>query len=47
MAILDALKNLAVALGCCADVSDVTGDTIAEAIQFIADNWTPAEVNQE
>lgn len=41
MTTLEALKNLAVALGCCTNVSDVTADTVAEAIQFIADNWTP------
>lgn len=37
MTTLDALKNLAVALGCAMNVSDVKGDTVAEAIQFIAD----------
>lgn len=36
-----ALKNLAVAMGCAAKADAVTGDTIAEVIQFIADNYTP------
>ena len=35
---LDALKNLA-AVVCGVDVSAVTGTTIAEVIQFIADNY--------
>lgn len=34
-----ALKNLAVAIGCVDNVEAVTGDTIAEIIQFIADNY--------
>lgn len=39
---IEALKNLAVAMGCAETVADVTGDTIAEVIQFMADNY-PAE----
>lgn len=37
-----ALKNLAVAMGCAENVAAVTGDTIAEVIQFIADNYPSA-----
>ncbi len=36
METLDALKRLAVALGAAAKVSDVTGATVAEVIDFIA-----------
>lgn len=36
----EALKNLAVALGCAATADAVTGDTIAEIIQFMADTYT-------
>ena len=39
MTTLDALKNLAVTLGCATDVASVTGETIPEVIQFIADNY--------
>lgn len=37
---VDALKNLAVALGCATKTEAVTGETIAEVIQFIADNYS-------
>lgn len=37
---LEALKNLAVSMGCAATVDAVTGETIAEVIQFMADNHT-------
>lgn len=36
---IKALKNLAVVLGCAASADKVTGNTIAEVIQFIADNY--------
>ena len=39
MTTIDALKNLAVVLGCATDKGSVTGDTLAEVIQFIADNF--------
>lgn len=39
MTIVDALKNLAVTLGCASDVKAVEAETIAEVIQFIADNY--------
>lgn len=42
MKTIDALKNLAVVLGCATDVESVTGNTVAEVIQFIADNYTGA-----
>ena len=34
-----ALKNLAVKLGCAASADAVTGDTIAECLQFMADHY--------
>ena len=34
-----ALKNLAVKLGCAASADAVTGDTIAEILQFMADHY--------
>lgn len=42
-----ALKNLAVKLGCAASADAVTGDTIAEVIQFMADHYptSPASGN--
>lgn len=40
MTTIEALKNLAVAMGCADSVDAVTGDTIPEVIQFIADNYT-------
>lgn len=39
MTTIDALKNLAVALGCASDIDSVKGDTIPEIVQFIADNY--------
>lgn len=38
---VEALKNLAVVV-CGVELSAVTGDTIAEVIQFIADNYQAA-----
>lgn len=40
MTTVEALKNLAVALGCATDAGSVPGNTTAEVIQFIADNYT-------
>lgn len=37
---VEALKNLAVAFGCATKVEAITGETIAEVIQFIADNYS-------
>lgn len=34
-----ALKNLAVKLGCAASADAVTGDTIAEVLQFMVDHY--------
>lgn len=42
MTIVEALKNLAVAFGCASSVSDIETETIADTIQFIADNYTGA-----
>lgn len=38
--IVEALKLLAVALGCCQYVSDCKFTTVAEGIKMIADNYT-------
>lgn len=40
-----ALKNLAVKLGCAEKATDVTGDTIADVIQFMADQYPTAGGN--
>ena len=40
--IVDALKNLAVSMGCATNKGAVTGTTIAEVIQFIANNYPGA-----
>ena len=40
---VEALKNLAVVLGCAGEVSDITTQTIPETIQFIADNYQVAQ----
>ena len=40
MTTVEALKNLAVTLGCATDVESIPADTIPEVIQFIADNYT-------
>ena len=40
--IVEALRNLAVAMGCATNKGAVTGTTIAEVIQFIANNYTKA-----
>lgn len=37
---VEALKKLAVALGCAASVDEVVGETIAEVIDFMAENYT-------
>lgn len=42
MTIVDALKNLAVAFGCATSADEIEADTIAEVVQFIADNYTGA-----
>lgn len=39
MSIINALKDLAVAVGAAESAAAVTGNSIAEVIQFIADNW--------
>lgn len=39
MTIVDALKNLAVTLGCVSDITAIEAETTAEVIQFIADNY--------
>lgn len=38
--IIDALKNLAVAIAGDGEPSDITETQIADVIQYIADNWT-------
>ena len=43
MTTIEALKNLAVAMGCATDAESVTGDTIPEVIQFMADNYPAGE----
>ena len=40
--IVDALKNLAESMGCATNKEAVTGTTIAEIIQFIANNYPGA-----
>lgn len=39
MQIIDAIKNLIVAMGGADEASDITSDQIAETIQYLADNW--------
>lgn len=39
MQIIEAVKNLAVAMGGAEKAADITTDQIAETIQYIADNW--------
>lgn len=39
MQIVDAIKKLAVAMGGAEGITDITTDQIADAIQYIADNW--------
>ncbi len=39
MQIVDAIKNLAIAMKGSGSVEDITTDQIAETIQYIADNW--------
>ena len=40
--IVEALRNLAVAMGCATNKETVTGTTIAEVIRFIANNYPEA-----
>ena len=40
--IVEALRNLAVAMGCATNKEAVTGTTIAEVIRFIANNYPEA-----
>lgn len=42
MTTIEALKNLAVAIGCASTTDEVTGSTIAEVIDFMAKNY-PSE----
>lgn len=39
MQIVDAIKNLAIAMKGSGSVEDITTDQIADAIQYMADNW--------
>lgn len=39
MQIVDAIKNLTIAMKGSGSVEDIATDQIAEAIQYIADNW--------
>ena len=39
MQIVDAIKNLTIAMKGSGSVEDITADQIADAIQYIADNW--------
>ena len=39
MQIVDEIKNLTIAMKGSGSVEDITTDQIAEAIQYIADNW--------
>lgn len=40
--IVDALKDLAVTIGCATDKKAVTGTTVSEVIKFISNNWPGA-----
>ena len=40
MQIVDAIKNLIVAMKGSGTVSDIPGDQIADVIQYMADNWS-------
>ena len=40
--IVDALKDLAVTIGCASQKEKVTGTTVAEVIRFIANNYPKA-----
>lgn len=42
MTTVEALKNLAVAMGCAAKADAVKGETIPEVLQFIAENYPSA-----
>ncbi len=39
MQIVDAIKNLTIAMKGSGSVDDITTDQIADAIQYMADNW--------
>lgn len=39
MQIVDAIKNLTVAMKGSGDAKDITADQIADVIQYMADNW--------
>lgn len=39
MQIVDAIKNLTIAMKGSGSVEDITADQIADAIQYMADNW--------
>ena len=39
MQIVDAIKNLTIAMKGSGNVKDITADQIADAIQYMADNW--------
>lgn len=41
--LIDALKNLAVAMGCAETKSAVTGETVEDVINFIATNYPEPE----
>lgn len=43
MSNVEALKNLAVAIGCADSAAEVKGGTVAEVIQFMADNYPKTE----
>lgn len=44
MQIVDAIKNLTIAMKGSGSVEDITTDQIADAIQYIADNWDTISV---
>lgn len=39
MTTIEALKNLAVAIGCASSADEVTGSTIVEVINFMTENY--------
>lgn len=41
--LIEALKNLAVAMGCAETTAAVTGETVEDVINFIADNLPDGE----
>lgn len=44
MQIVDAIKNLIIAMKGSGSVADITTDQIADAIQYMADNWESISV---